>query len=218
MRSPSLTRATRRDGRGRAVSAYAWEGAEVEVYDSARNALLVLELFADEELSEQEKACLLPLMLFPDPEAAHEAAAGDEVGMVSSILWEAFGLDATRSHASEAPAFDWSQDAGRIRASLLAAYGVDWDAVAGSIPFADMLSLLASLMESAESTPFSEAVRARLSKPPKATRHNKAEREAFDARRRHFALDRGPSDAARAADDAMADMFAAGKRAAMRRG
>lgn len=217
MRSPSLTRETRVDARGRAVSTYEYGGARVEVYDSARSALLVIELFADEDMRPWEKAALLPAMLFPDPEAARAAAGDDPQGMVSRILWDAFGLDSDGTRGSEQPAFDWKQDAARIRASLLAAYGVSWDDVAGSMPFCEVCGLLSSLMESGEPTPFAEAVRARLAKPPKATKANKAEREAFEARRRHFALDapdRGGS--ARAADSAMADAFAAGKRAARR--
>ncbi|NBI31885.1 Gp15 family bacteriophage protein [Enterorhabdus sp. P55] len=216
MRSPSLTRETRHDERGRAVSRYEHGGAPVDVYDSARTALLVLELFRDESLRDWEKASLLPSMIFPDPSQAAEAAQGDPQGLLSHILWEAFGLDSDHTHGDEAPAFDWGQDAARIRASLLAAYGIDWDEASRALPFADMVGLLASLMETGESTPFSEAVRARLAKPPKATRHNKAERDAFAARRRHFALDGDAQRSAKAADDAMADVFAAGMRAARR--
>ena len=77
MRSPSLTRKTKHKN-GRLVSTYEWSGRQVGVFDSARNGILVIELFQDEELRPDEKARLLIRMLFPDP--AEAIAMAGEIG------------------------------------------------------------------------------------------------------------------------------------------
>lgn len=218
MRSPSLTRKTRRSG-GRLASAYSWRGLRMDVCDSARNGILVIELFKDEELRPDEKAQLLVRMLFPDPSAA-VAAAGDQLGeLLTHIVWEAFGLDVSADgrHASEyeAPAFDFEQDAARIRASLLQCFGLDWDEACERLTYADMCSLLGMLLEADTETPFQQAIYYRTAKPPKRTKHNADLCDAFEARAKHFALG-SAADTAQAANDTTAGMFAAMKRAAQR--
>lgn len=62
--------------------------------DSALNAMLVNELFADTELSEEDKQRLLPAMLFADLPAAIETAGRDGFwDMVDAVLWDAMGVD-----------------------------------------------------------------------------------------------------------------------------
>lgn len=216
MRSPSLTRTTKRKN-GRLASTYDWRGRQVDVCDSARNAVLVIELFRDEGLAPEDKEPLLVHMLFPDPEKAMETA-GDQLGeLIIHVAWEAFGLDvsADRRHAAEhEPAvFDFEEDAGRIRASLLQCFGIDWDEASRTLPYADMCSLLGMLLEADTETPFQQAVYYRTAKPPKRNKHNADLCDAFAARRRHFALAKR-EDAAQDANDAAASMFAAMKRAA----
>lgn len=216
MRSPSLTRKSKRVN-GSLVSEYEWRGNRVGVRDSARNALLVIELFKDEQLTPDEKATLLVRMLFPEPAKTVELA-GDGLGdLLACIVWDAFGLDISEDqrHASEyeKPVFDWVEDAARIRASLLQCYGIDWETAASSMSYADTCALLGSLLESDSETPFQQAVYYRTAKPPKPTKYNKDTRRAFDARARHFALGQS-RDHAQTQNDAMDDMFAAMKRAA----
>lgn len=216
MRSPSLTRKTRRRD-GRLVSAYGWRGLQIDVCDSARNGILVIELFQDEELRPDEKARLLVRMLFPDPSAA-VAMAGDQLGeLLIHVAWEAFGLDISedRRHSAqyESPVFDFHEDAARIRASLLQCFGIDWDEACERLPYADMCSLLGMLLEADTETPFQQAVYYRTATPPKRTKHNADLCGAFEARRRHFALE---SSEPRNANDVTADMFAAMKRAAQK--
>ena len=217
MRSPSLTRKTKAEN-GRLVSSYEWGGHRVDVCDSARNGILVIELFRDGELSPEEKAQLLVRMLFPDPDAALAAAEGRPGEMLAHIVWEAFGLDISEDgrHASEheASVFDFEEDAARIRASLLQCYGIEWDEAAGRLTYAGMCSLLGMLLEADTETPFQQAVYYRMAEPPKRTKHNADFCDAFEARRRHFAL--GKADAAQSANDTTADMFAAMKRAAQK--
>jgi len=216
MRSPSLTRRSRTVN-GRIVSDYTWRGNVIGVHDSARNALLVIELFGDEQLVPEQKEPLLVRMLFEDPAGA-VAMAGPELGdLLASIVWDAFGLDITadHEHASEyePPVFDWDEDAARIRASLLQCYGINWDEASSSMTYLDLCSLLGSLLESESETPFQQAIYYRTAKPPKPTKYNREMREAFDARVRHYALGQN-RDKIEAQNAAMDDMFAAMKRAA----
>ena len=216
MRSPSLTRKTKHKN-GRLVSTYDWRGIQVDVHDSARNAILVIELFRDEELTPDEKAQLLVRMLFPDP-AATIAMAGDQLGeLLIHIAWEAFGLDISEDgrHASEqeAAVFDFEEDAGRIRASLLQCFGIDWDEASRQLSYADMCSLLGMLLEADTETPFQQAIYYRTAKPPKRIKTNADLCDAFEARRRHFALGTADDDAERSANDQAASMFEGGVRA-----
>lgn len=222
MRRPSLTPPPSRDhtdevsGRTETVTAYDWNGGRVWLRDSARRALLVIELFADESVRPEQKALWLPHMMFADPPAARGAAGDDPQGMVAALAWEAYGIDIAGDHPQDTggAAFDWAQDAARIRASLMSAYGLDWDEASRRLSFCDLIGLLASLMETAESSPFAEAVSARLAKPPKPTKWNKDEREALEARKRHFALKTGGTDPVEAANTEAADSFAAALAAA----
>ena len=225
MRRPSLTPPPSREhtdevsGRTETVTAYDWNGGRVWLRDSARRALLVIELFADESVRPEQKALWLPHMMFADPPAARDAAGDDPQGMVAALAWEADGIDIAGDHPQDTggAAFDWAQDAARIRASLMSAYGLDWDDASRRLSFCDLVGLLASLMETAESTPFAEAVSARLAKPPKPTKWNKEEREALEARKRHFAHKSGASDPVEAANPEAADSFAAALAAAKRK-
>lgn len=225
MRIPSLTPPPSREhtdevsGETETVTAYDWNRGRVWVRDSARRALLVIELFADESIQPEQKALWLPHMMFADPPAARDAAGDDPQGMVAALAWEAYGIDIAgdRPHDAGAAAFDWAQDAARIRASLMSAYGLDWDAASRTLSFCDLIGLLASLMETAESSPFAEAVSARLAKPLAPTKWNKEEREALEARKRHFALKTGGTDPVEAANTEAADSFAAALAAAKRK-
>lgn len=206
---------------GRFCTRYEYEGAGYDVCDSALNAMLVNELFADTELSEEDKQRLLPAMLFADLPAAIETAGRDGFwDMVDSVLWDSMGVDlyGTRGAAgAEEPVFDWDEDAGRIRASLLQAYGLDWDAVAGSMSYGAFLDLVAGLMESGE-TPLQQAIYYRTAKCPRENKNNKEYVEAFRARAAHFALHADRTEAGRmdAANGAMASAFAAELAAAQR--
>lgn len=198
---------------GRFCTRYEYEGAGYDVCDSALNAMLVNELFADKTVDGADKQELLPAMLFADPRAAAEAAGPDGFwDMVDAVLWDAMGVDlyGTRGAAGhEAPVFDWDEDAGRIRASLLQAYGVDWSEEARRMSYAEFLDLVSGLMEAGE-TPLQQAIYYRTAKCPRETKNNREYVEAFRARARHFALKgaRSEADRAAAANDAMASAFA----------
>ncbi len=223
MRSRELTRGSSTSS-GRFCSRYEHDGAEYDVCDSALNAILINELFEDEALEPSEKEQLLPRMLFPDAEAAL-AKSGPEGfwPMVVDVAWQAFGIDmdGSHAHAAEKPVFDWDEDAGRIRASLLQAYGIDWDEACRTMSYAAFCDLVAGLMEAGE-TPLQQAIYYRTAKPPKQTKHNGEYVRAFKARADHYRLGaksraRTQEDAMKAANDAMASAFASEYRAASAR-
>lgn len=217
----SLTRCSR-SVNGRYCNEYEYEGARVDVCDSALVAVLVSELFADEGLEASEKEALFPAMVLADPDAALAAVGRDSFWpMLAHVSWEAFGLDLLGEHEGdvEEPVFDWAEDAGRIRASLLQAYGIAWDEAAPRTSYTEMCDLLAGLMEAGE-TPLQQAVLYRTAEPPRKTKYNREQVEAFRARREHFRLKGAgrAADAAEAANDAMASMFMAEFAAAKREG
>lgn len=188
MRKPSLTRRSERAD-GRLCHWYDWRDRQVLVCDSCRNMLLVIELFADDELEPEDKYQILLAMLFPDPAHAVEEA-GDAINdLISTVLWDACGLDVTNTREHERSVFDWDGDAPRIQASLMGAYGIAWDEAADGLSFADVCALLGELVEDDRQTPFQQAIYYRTAKPPKRTKHNAEQCEAWEARRRHFALD-----------------------------
>lgn len=216
MRSPSLTRNSNHIN-GRLVSDYAYQGKQVGVCDSARNGILIIELFQDEELSPEEKGELLVRMLFPNPEQT-VAEYGDQIWeLIIFVIWEAFGLDVSadgRYATEHRPAvFDFEEDAARIRASLLQCFGIDWDEAACALSYADMTSLLGMLLEADTETPFQQAIYYRTAKPPKRNKHNGDYCDAFEERRKHFALSKKDTTTE---NDTTAGMFAAAKRVAQR--
>lgn len=144
MRSPSLTRRSEHEG-GRLCHWYDWRGRSVLVCDSARNMLLVIELFADKELEPEDKFQILLAMLFPEPEKAIEAAGESLDDLIACVLWDACGLDVTGTKPHERAVFDWESDAPRIQASFMSAYGITWDQAADGLSFADVCALPASL-------------------------------------------------------------------------
>lgn len=183
----SLTRASKNIN-GVMAHEYEFEGVMLDVYDSARNMLLVIELFEDKDLTPYDKVDMVFQMVFADLDQLQ--GVSDPFKALSSVLWDACGLDITGEHATEheAPVMDWKQDASRIQASLLMAYGMEWEQVSRSMTFAGVCDLLSMLLESGQETPFQQAIVYRTSKPPKATKYNHEEVKAFKAKREHFKL------------------------------
>lgn len=199
-----------------------WRGREVPVNDDARNMIRVVLLFQDDTLQPHQKWAVLQRMLWPDPDerAAVLAFAGaDAAELLDTVLWDMCGIDVTGRHADmhEPPVFDWEQDAARIEASVMQAYGVTWDELAAGRTYAEVCDLLGVMLESGEDTPFREAVHYRTAKPPKATKWNREEVRQWHRLKRHYALSqrRGDeADAMEAENRKAADMFAALRRRA----
>ena len=226
MRSPSLTRRPTRLPDGRLASAYEHNGERIWVCDSALDALRILQLARNQALSEAEKSERIIKAAFADPTAVISREEGEAQAIVSDILWEAFGLDVTADHAHAAECdeavFDFDEDAARIRASLLAYYGLDWDEAAESITYADLCALLAQMSEADHQatsgglpsfrTSFAQALWYRTAKPPKNDKLNRGLRKAFLATRESLRLGAKKRTRIEAANDAMAETMAAARR------
>lgn len=212
MKSPNLTSRPRRV-RGKLTHDYEVDGKLYTVFDSARNALLVIELFADDSFTPEEKAALLIRMVFADESQVPDTAQGF-AKVLAEIAWDAYGLDITDTHEHGTRAFDWQQDAGRIRSSLFMAYGLDWDEICDSRSYAEVCDLLAMLMESESKTPFQEAVYYRLAKPPKASSSSAEYVSEFKKRQRHFRLEGSALNAQQIAEENERQIIDALKRAA----
>lgn len=218
MRQPSLTQESKLL-KNKVLTTYQWQGRSVEVFDSTANAILLLELFNDQELTGEEKSIIVLLRLFPRSHAeyyARELTSEELTDLLTTILWDAFGLDISEEHKHETsydkPVFDFDKDAARIKASFMQAYGLDLAEYASKLPYVDFCGLVGTLMESGEQTPLSEAITYRTAKPPKTNKYNKEERERFNALRKHYAMNANVS--ASDQNDATEAMFEAALREA----
>lgn len=206
MRASRLT-ARAVDAGGRTAHVYEFDGRPVTVCDSARNVLLVIELFADGEIEPRRKADLLFTMLFPDPQGTADEWGDRWPEMLDSVLWDACGLDVTGKRERRERIFDWEQDAARIKASLRSSYGIDWERDAGSLAFSEVCDLLGMLLEDGRDTPFKTAVSYRTCKEPDMSRWTAEQREDFRKKREHYALrdERTDEEVARDSDRAMTE-------------
>lgn len=221
-----LRKRTRAEGRG--VGRFEWRGIGLRAVDDALAAIEIDALLG--EPGGDEKMPALLRILFPGSLMSElrgalppDLPAGELGDLAAQIAWEAFGIDLTSERVSEwePPVFDFAEDAGRIRASLLIAYGMDWDEACTRISYAELCDLLSCLMESGCETPFREAVYYRTAEPPRDAKGAGEYRRAWLRRRAHFALRSAAPTAdqiAQAHNDAMAGMFAAAERAAMANG
>lgn len=214
MRRPTLERRSSKAD-GRVITAYLWRGETIQVNDSARTAIIVRAALEDEGMTTEGKAMAIFGALFPC-EAILWGRTSEEVGdLLSDTLWDAFGMDVTEGHVHtsdyEDPVFDFEQDAARIKASLLLAYGIDWESAAETLPYADFMGLLLSLLETEQTTPFERAIYFRTASPQKKNPKYSDYLEAFRSAQDHYALDR--EDGGNVEGQAH-DMFSALKRIA----
>lgn len=218
MRSTSLTQSSHyRDGK--LCHIYTFDGEGFEVFDSARNLLLVIELFQDEELLEQDKQDILLCLLFPDPIETFERVGADRSArFLEEILWDACGLDVSGTHeGAPEKVFDWDEDASRIQASFLKAYGLPWEQASRGLSFFEVCALLGELLEDETTTPFQQAIYYRTASEPDFGKGNEKARDNWRAARGHFALKHTNEriDPGTAAENASRDLFSALKTAAL---
>ena len=195
MRTPRLTD-TAYHPNGRLAHRYEYSGGTVLAHDSARTALLVIDLLGDQSLSEAEKLAVMGQLVLAEPEPA-EMDPDDLVDALDAVLWDMAGIDLTGTRETEGGgvrAFDWDEDQARIRASLLMAYGLDWEDASRRYTFAEVCDLLAMLCETDTKTPFSEAVYYRTAQPPKRTPTNGDYVDAWKANQRRYRLGGEPTE------------------------
>lgn len=194
MRTPRLTDTAYRPG-GRLAHKYEYRGAVVLAHDSCRTALLVIDLLGDQSFSDTEKLALMAELVIADP-APSELDPDDLVGVLDAVLWEMAGIDlvGTREARGGVRSFDWDEDQARIRASLLMAYGLDWEDASRRYTFAEVCDLLAMLCEADTKTPFAEAVYYRTAEPPRLTPTNAEYVRAWKANQRRYRLGGEPTE------------------------
>lgn len=218
-----LTRYRGRDERG-TWGVYEWEGRKVRAYDSMANALRVIEFFSDESLDPLTKSAIFPRLLLVDPEGVRDAV-DDMPGLLSMIVWEAFGLDIDGTHGlvpDDRRVIDWDGDAQVIKASLYQVYGLPWDEMARELSFRDVTSMMGLVPHD---TPLGQALYYRTADPPEPTGHNDEEIRFFMERQEHWRIKDEPNpDDARSVEamdqrciDAARAMYEAGLRNGGRR-
>ena len=173
--------------------------------DSLDSALRVHACLTDELLDDMERLEVSMAIALPDPERFCEAFADDPVGAFADLLWDAFGIDVTGGHATEheRPVLDWDEDLPRLKATVLAAYGMRWDDFL-SVPYRDACSLVGM---APPETPMGQALHYRTAKRPKRTKWNAEELRAFDEAREFYRLGRGREARPGAANDMATAMF-----------
>lgn len=184
----------------------------LRVIDGFEIGLLVGELFDDDLFEADEKQALLLQMIFPDPKAFLEAFAGCLEAALSDTLWQAFGIDVTNDKPHERHVIDWVQDSDRIKATVLMAYGLDWEDARGRIPYRDMCALLG---QAPHETPMGQALYYRTAKAPKATKYNRDQVADFAKAKKHYAI-KDKNEDSPTANDSACSMFDAMARIAER--
>lgn len=197
------------EGGGTALR-FPWNGEDVLVRDDSLTALRVAGVFADLDMPEVEKPGRVIPLLFADPDEAF-AACDYSVAEFGRLIGEAvrqvYGID-TAGGQQRAPLWDPEEDAAVIRTSLRMAYGIDWDADAPGLPWAEFVALVWSLPRD---TPMGARIWFRNPENrPKRMKHNanKAEIDEFDRLHRAFRLKqkKGSHNTAEASNAAMNDL------------
>lgn len=202
---------------GGTATPYPWGDGEVLVRDDALTALRLISALGDESADGQERGERVVLSLFADWADAYTACDYDPAEfarLVESAIWDVCGIDLRGDKPHEEPLWDPDEDAAIIRTSFRMAYGLDWDRVRGEISFSEFVALVGGC---GTNTPLGRAIHYRNPRTrPRATKHNRREIEEWERLHRAFALRRGRSSrgATEGTDAAMADAFAALKRAA----
>lgn len=217
MRIPTLTSRSSKDSEtGRLTSIYEYKGECIPVCDSAQDAVRLFALLKCEDIEPADKSRKIFALVFPKPETYLLRSEEEARDLLAYIAWEAYGLDITEDHVHssecETPVFDFEEDAARIKASLLAYYGLNWDEISAEMTYPDFCALLGQITEADRTdsagglpnfkTPFAQAVFYRTAKPPTG-KGTKELRKAFNAMRRALALGESALDEQMAAQDAM---------------
>lgn len=187
MRTPRLTDTAYHPG-GRLAHKYTYDGREILVHDSCRTALLVIDLIGDQLLSESEKIAVMAELVLAEPE---KIPVESLVSTLDAVLWDMAGIDLLGTREADysgTQAFDWDEDQARIKASLLMAYGLDWEDASRRYTLAEICDLLGMLLEAESKTPFAEAVYYRTAQPPKRTPTNADYVDAWKANQRRYRL------------------------------
>lgn len=202
---------------GGTATPYEWGDAVVLVHDDALTVLRLIAALRDEDAPEDERGETVVRSLFADWADAYTACDYDPEEfsrLIASAVWDVCGIDLKGDRAHEEPLWDPEEDAAIIRTSFRMAYGLDWDRAREEISFSEFVALVGGC---GTDTPLGRAIYYRNPRTrPRATKHNRKEIEEWERLHRALALGKSRSSrgAAEGTDAAMADAFAALKRAA----
>lgn len=191
-----------------------YDGVAIRMYDDAKTALTVIQLFEDKTITEAVKLHFLLDLLFPNPQGVIDAVE-DLQGLIEYCIKELCGWDISKNHTHQKDVLNWNSDEAYIKASIWNAYGISFDAIASKVTYQELIQLIAL---SPFETPIGQALYYRTAKAPKQTKHNKEQVKDFKEKQRFWALrseDKGTVDAG---DGAMNDAFASLRRVAMANG
>lgn len=202
---------------GGTATPYEWGDAVVLVHDDALTVLRLIAALRDEDTPEDERGETVVRSLFADWADAYTACDYDPEEfsrLIVSAVWDVCGIDLKGGRTHEEPLWDPEEDAAIIRTSFRMAYGLDWDRAREEISFSEFVELVGGC---GTDTPLGRAIYYRDPRTrPRATKHNRKEIEEWERLHRALALGKSRSSrgAAEGTDAAMADAFAALKRAA----
>lgn len=177
---------------GTSAIPYEWNGETVLIRDDAKTILEVIELFANEEMSQDEKTAIFFPLFFvsvDDMLLACNYDSQEVTKLMDASIWDVCGLDVTGNHAEEEPLWDPVEDAAYIRISLRQAYGIDWDNT--SIPFSEFVRMVGVCPYE---TILGKAIYYRNKDTrPKRTKYNEEQIADWDRLHKAFALNKKAS-------------------------
>lgn len=182
---------------GRRFALIAWRGVNVMHYDDAFTGLRVAELLADEDVEPMVKAEIAAKLLFVNPDKVM-ASVESPLDLIVELVWKVARVDMDGTHeANGKKLIDWEQDEQRIRASVWQTYGKPVEEILAEVTLDEFASMLSMCPHE---TPIGQALYYRTAKPPKPSKHNAQEREAFNKAKRFYALKQSDDDMRNAAD------------------
>ncbi len=187
------------------------------IRDDALTVLRCIDLLKDAEKNNEEKGQEFIGLFFVNWVDAFTTCDFDPTDfeqLIKSSVWDVCGIDLAGDKPHETPIWDPDEDAGKIRISFRAEYGIDWDKIRNEISFAEFIDLVGGC---SIETPLGRAIYYRNPKTrPVPTKYNKKEVQEWNRLHQAYALKKGRSShgASERSNAAMNDAFAALKRTA----
>lgn len=205
MKPVSLTsRRITLEGGGTALP-YEWNGKIVPVADGSGNVLAMMQIMHDTH-DDQDKFDSLIKRLLPDFVVAMDACGWniEEFGrLFRGAMSDVCGIEFGGSE-SETKMWDEEEDAAAIRTSLRMAYGIEWDVVRETLPFAEFVSLLYGLPHE---TPLGRAMYYRnTANRPEEDEYNRRLVAEFDRLHNAFKLHQSSRNRIESSTHAMDDL------------
>lgn len=168
---------------GTMASEYVYHDRVILIRDDALTVIKLTTLLDGKPETDEEndrRALEAIELIFADPEDALSGCISLEEcsELITSAVYDVYGIDLTGEKATDTPLWDPVQDAPLIRISLRMAYGIDWDKQRTKLPWSEFVYLVGALPNS---TPLGAMMYYRNSdNRPKETKYNREQIEEFD--------------------------------------